>query len=315
MSKDTLDIHTVAIVGAGLIGKGWAIVFALAGLNVRVFDASAQIRSSAAQDIADMLADMQRHGLAEGVQECLSRVVICASLAEALEGADYIQESVLETIPVKQAVCREIDALMGQGAIVGSSSSGIPASDFTADLKNRERFYVVHPVNPPHLIPLVEIVPAPWSDRDLLAPLRAFLDRVGKKPIVVEKEIEGFILNRLQGVLLNEAWALFEEGYASLEDIDRTVSEGLGLRWSFMGPFETIDLNAPGGIDDYSQRLAPLYHRIGRSRDGHAPWSDEAIDKAKQSRRDALPMEKLAAQCRVRDEKLMALLRHKKLTQ
>jgi 3-hydroxyacyl-CoA dehydrogenase len=307
-----LQIKTVAIVGAGLIGKGWAIVFAMAGLNARVFDSSEHILGNAADDIANMLADMQRHGLAEDVQGCLSRVMVCSSLAEALNGADYIQESVLETVPVKQAVSRDIDALMGEGAVVGSSSSGIPASDFTSDLKNRERFYVVHPVNPPHLIPLVEIVPAPWSNRDLLAPLRSFLEAVGKKPIVVEKEIEGFILNRLQGVLLNEAWALFEDGYASLEDIDRTVSEGLGLRWSFMGPFETIDLNAPGGIDDYAQRLAPLYHRIGRSRDGQAPWSAEAIEDAKTARRRVLALDKLPDQCRVRDEKLMALLRHKK---
>lgn len=307
-----LHIDTVAIVGVGLIGKGWAIVFAMAGLNVRLYDSSDETLSKAKGGIADMLADMQRYELARDVQVILSRIEVSQSLEAALAGAQYVQESVLETVEVKNSVCQQIDLVLEPRALVGSSSSGIPASAFTEGLKNRERFFVVHPVNPPHLIPLVEIVPAPWSDASLTAPLRGFLEDVGKKPIVVEREVEGFILNRLQGVLLNEAWALYEEGYASLEDIDRTVSEGLGLRWSFMGPFETIDLNAPGGIQDYAGRLAPLYHRIGQSRDEQPPWSNEVIAKADGTRRKALPLDGLADQCRTRDEKLMSLLRHKK---
>lgn len=308
---DFKSITTVAIVGAGLIGKGWAIVFANAGINVRVFDANAETLGRALSDIADMLADMQRYDLAGAAEDSLARITVCPSLKEALDGAQYVQESVLETTPVKQAVCRDIDEHLQAGALVGSSSSGIPASAFTEDLKNRERFYVVHPVNPPHLIPLVEIVPAPWSDTSKIPGLRAFLEGVGKKPIVVEREIEGFILNRLQGALLNEAWALYEEGYASAADIDRTVSEGLGLRWAFMGPFETIDLNAPGGIDDYASRLKGLYHSIALSRTSPTTWSPEAIDRAKGERRAALDQADLQKQCGVRDEKLMALVRHK----
>lgn len=309
-----LDLNsstTVAIIGTGLIGKGWAIVFANAGLNVRVFDANAETLGSSTTDIADMLADMQRYDLAGPAEDSLGRITLCTSLADALDGAQYVQESVLETIPVKQAVCREIDAHLQPGALVGSSSSGIPASAFTEDLKNRDRFYVVHPVNPPHLIPLVEIVPAPWSDTSKIAGLRAFLEGVGKKPIVVEREVEGFILNRLQGALLNEAWALYEEGYASAADIDRTVSEGLGLRWSFMGPFETIDLNAPGGIDDYASRLKGLYHSIAQSRTSPNTWSQGAIDRAKIERRAVLDQADIQKQCSIRDEKLMALVRHK----
>lgn len=303
---------TATVVGAGLIGKGWAIVFASAGLDVRVFDASPKVLASAHSDIADMLETMHENALVDHPAAILSKVTICDTIEDAVCGADYVQESVLETTQVKTAVCTQLDPLIGPNTIVGSSSSGIPASDFTKDLTNRERFYVVHPVNPPHLIPLVEIVPAPWSDKANIPVIRDFLEQVGKKPIVVEREIEGFILNRLQGALLNEAWALYSEGYATTADIDRTVSEGLGLRWAFMGPFETIDLNAPGGIDDYAERLKPLYHRVAMSRSAPEPWPDDAIANAKSERRAVLPLDELQAQCAKRDEKLMALVRHKR---
>jgi L-gulonate 3-dehydrogenase len=167
-------------------------------------------------------------------------------------------------------------------------------------------------VNPPHLVPLVELVPAPWTDPAILPWLRAMMQAAGQAPIVVNREIEGFILNRLQGVLLKEAWALFEEGYASAADIDLCVSQGLGLRWSFMGPFETIDLNAPGGVDDYARRLGPLYHSIAQSRSNPQPWSPELIERARSERRAALAQEKLPERSAWRDRRLMALVGHRR---
>ena len=147
-------------------------------------------------------------------------------------------------------------------------------------VRHRERFLIVHPVNPPHVVPVVELVPTPWTAPDVVPVARAFMERVGQVPVVVTREIEGFLLNRLQGALLNEAFALLEEGYASAADIDATVSYGLGLRWSFMGPFETIDLNAPGGLDDYARRLEPLYHSVADSRKDPRGWSASLVDKA-----------------------------------
>src|SRR5690606_23559180 len=128
--------------------------------------------------------------------------------------------------------------------------------------------------------------------------------------VEVRRELPGFILNRLQGALLNEAWALYAEGYASLEDIDATVSRGLGLRWAFMGPFETIDLNAPGGIAAYARRLGPLYHEIAMSRTEPAAWSEPLIEAAAAERRAALPLDRLGERSRWRDSRLMALVKH-----
>src|SRR5262249_20259952 len=148
----------------------------------------------------------------------------------------------------------ELDRLAAPDAILASSTSTIVASRFTEKLKGRSRCLVAHPVNPPHLVPLVELVGAPWTSPKVIAKAKALYQAVGQVAIVVKKEVDGFILNRLQAVLLAEAFRLVEGGYVTPQDLDKTLKDGLGLRWSFMGPFETIELNAPGGIPDYCGR-------------------------------------------------------------
>lgn len=309
--NDLRAVKTVAIIGAGLIGAGWATIFVNAGMNIRVYDQSSEILGRLKDAVAYNLKEMAKFGLAETVTLPSGIIEICSSIEDAVLGADYVQESVLETADVKREVSKAIDVAIAPGVFVGSSSSGIPASQFTEKLKNRDRFYVVHPVNPPHLIPVVEIVPAPWSDPAAIPALRSFMEKIGRKPVVLSNEIEGFILNRLQGALLNEAWSLFSEGYATTADIDRTISEGLGLRWSFMGPFETIDLNAPGGITDYAARLGELYHGMARSRTEPKRWSQEAISKAASEMQNRFADTSSGSRLRARDARLMALLAHK----
>ena len=306
------SIRNVAVVGAGLVGRGWAIVFARAGHDVAIYDASAEIRAGVLERIRASLEDMQGAGLIDAVEPVMSRLAVKDDLTSAVGAADYVQESVLEVTDVKRAVCLEIDAAMREDAVVGSSSSGIPSSAFTEGCRNRARFLIAHPVNPPHLIPLVELVPAPWTDGAIVDWLRGEMEAVGQAPIVVRKEVEGFVLNRLQGALLNEAWALFEDGVASTADIDLTISHGLGYRWSFMGPFETIDLNAPGGIADYAARLGGLYHSVALSRANPRPWSGDLIAAAETERRQKLSAADLAERGAWRDRNLMALVAHKR---
>lgn len=302
--------ENVAIVGAGLVGCGWAVVYALGGAKVQVYDAREEARNAVLSHIKQMLSDMADAGLADHIDAALGRVSVCDSLAAALDGVEYVQESVFERVDVKTAISAEIGALIAPDVIVGSSSSGIPASAFTEHAPNRSRFLIAHPVNPPHLVPIVELVPAPWTDPEIMSIVRQKLEAIGKSPIEVTREVDGFILNRLQGALLNEAWALYEEGYASAADIDATVSKGLGYRWAFMGPFETIDLNAPGGIADYSERLAPLYLSIAKSRTQPRGWSKELIEKMAAERRAELPMDKLPERSQWRDRRLMKLVAH-----
>lgn len=297
----------IAIVGAGLVGSGWAVVFARAGHEVLVFDPSSEVRGRVLPWAETALAELKSVGLTNDPAAALHRIKVVETLAEAVSVADYVQESVFERVDVKAEVCRQIGPLLNPGAVVGSSSSGIPASAFTLDVANRDRFLIAHPVNPPHLVPVVELVPAPWTDPDAVTFVRALMEGVGQVPVSLTREIEGFVLNRLQGALLNEAWALFEEGYATAADIDATVAHGLGLRWSFMGPFETIDLNAPGGVADYAARLAPLYHSIAQSRRTPRPWSDELVARVSAERRAALSEADLSKRRAWRDGRLTRL--------
>jgi len=304
-------MSNVAIVGAGLVGQGWAIVFARAGWQVRLYDADRKGLARAAEVIAQQLRALQEYGLVEDAAAAAARVRPAPELRDALADAVYVQESVPEKVEVKQALFGELDALAPPGAILASSTSSIPASRFTERLAGRGRCLIAHPVNPPYLVPVVEVCGAPWTSAEAVARTRDILSAVGQRPVEVRREIEGFVLNRLQGALLQEAFRLVQDGVASVEDIDATVKDGLGLRWSFMGPFETIDLNAPGGIADYCARYGPMYASIGATQDSCPPWNGELVDTLARERRVALDARDMAPRRFWRDDRLMRLMRHK----
>ena len=192
-----------------------------------------------------------------------------------------------------------------------SSTSGIPASEFTGNLAGRGRCLVAHPVNPPYLVPLVELVGAPWTDPAVIARTRALMDRVGQVPVVALKETKGFVLNRLQAALVAEAFRMVRDGVMSPEDVDACVKDGLGLRWAFMGPFETIDLNAPGGVADYADRFGPL---MGGITEEQTPYDYDAatVGQVTEARRAALPLDGIQDRSAWRDRRLMALVSHKR---
>jgi L-gulonate 3-dehydrogenase len=297
----------VAVVGAGLVGAGWAIAFARAGLHVRIYDANESTAAAALPWAANQLEALHRNGLiGEAPAIIAARLSHARTLTEAIDGAAYVQESVLERVDVKRKLMLDLDAVADSDIIIGSSSSGIKASDFANDLRISPRVLIAHPVNPPYLVPVVELVPSTQTSPETVAFTDALMRGIGQSVVHVRKEIEGFVLNRLQAALLREAWALQRDGVASCEDIDKTVRDGLGWRWSFMGPFETIDLNAPGGVADYARRLGPLYHSITRSRTEDGGWDEELIARVEQDRRQHLAQDDLAARRDWRDEKLMA---------
>jgi L-gulonate 3-dehydrogenase len=304
----TLTKQPVAVVGAGLVGAGWAIAFARAGLNVRLYDANEDTARAAIPWAENQLKALHEHGLIDEAPDVIaSRLALATTLAAAIDGAAYVQESVLERVDVKRKLMLELDAIADATLVIGSSSSGIKASDFANDLTISPRVLIAHPVNPPYLVPVVELVPSTQTAPETVAFTDELMRGIGQSVVHVKKEIEGFVLNRLQAALLREAWALQRDGIASCEDIDKTVRDGLGWRWSFMGPFETIDLNAPGGVADYARRLGPLYHSIARSRDGDGPWDEPWIAGVEADRRQHLAQEELATRRDWRDERLMRL--------
>jgi L-gulonate 3-dehydrogenase len=302
----------VGIIGSGLIGRAWAIVFARGGCNVRLADASKPQAEQALGIIRTGLDDLNGAGLlTEPPDVILARIGVASGLEEAVAEADYVQENLPEQLDLKRAVFAELDHLAPAHAVLASSTSAIPGSDFTESLAGRGRCLVVHPVNPPHLVPLVELCRTPWTTDDAVSKTRALMESVGQVPVTVEREVEGFVLNRLQGALLNEALRLVAHGYVSPEDVDRCVRDGLGLRWSFMGPFETIDLNAPGGVADYAARYGGFYDRLEAQPLPSAGWKHEVVARIDADRRAALPAEDLPSRQVWRDRRLMALLAHK----
>ncbi len=302
----------IAVVGAGLIGRAWSMVFACAGHAVVLYDADRKALEESLPIIDTSLADLERAGLLDEAPSTVrARIRAAGTLDDALDGTSYVQENIRETLEAKREIFKRMDTVALPETILASSTSTIPASEITRGLPGRARCLVAHPVNPPHLVPLVELAPAPWTSPDVVARARALLEKAGQVPILVKKEVQGFILNRLQAALLGEAMRLYEDGYASADDIDKCVRNGLGLRWSFMGPFETIDLNAPGGVADYAARYGPLMYEMGRTQVAR-PWGDAVVRKLEAERRQMQPADRLAERQVWRDRRLMALRAHQK---
>ncbi len=302
----------IAIVGSGLIGQAWAIVFARGAHAVKVWDGVPDAVDNALRLIASQVADLKAAELIDDPKALMGRISGCRTLEEVLAGAEYVQESILERVEMKKEIFARMDRIASPTAVLASSTSSIPVSAFTEDLPGRARCVIAHPVNPPYLVPVVEICGAPWTDEDVVQRTLDVMQSVGQKPVKIHREIEGFILNRLQGALLREAFKLVEQGYVDAEGLDVTIRDGLGLRWSFMGPFETIDLNAPDGLADYAHRFGGVYQSIAKGQTSTEPWSEALIAKLEGERRKVLPKEQLLARRLWRDRRLMALAAHKK---
>jgi L-gulonate 3-dehydrogenase len=295
-----------------LIGRSWAIVFSRAGWDVALYDSLPAVADRALQQVADGLHELAEHGLVHDPEGSAKRVRVASDLADALRGVDFVQENTPEMLEVKQAIFGELDKLAPPNVILASSTSAIVASKYTEGLEGRARCLVAHPVNPPHLVPVVELVGAPWTAPETVARAKTIYESVGQVPIVVNKEIEGFVLNRLQGALLAEAFRLVGEGYVSPQDCDKTIKDGLGLRWSFMGPFETIDLNAPGGMSDYCARYTGFYRNLAISPARPEVFATSNVRRILGQWGEPSTRERLETRTRWRDRRLAALRAHKK---
>ena len=306
----------IAIVGSGLIGRAWATVFASRGCSVALHDVAPGAAEAARAHIGTNLEELAGHGLVADPAGSLARIRVARDLADVLTGADLVQENGPETVAAKQQLFAEMDALCPPSTILASSTSFIMASVFSETLAGRARCLVAHPVNPPHLVPIVELAPAPWTDPAVVERAKAIYEQAGQVPIVLRKEKPGFVLNRLQAVLLAEAFRIVGEGVASAEDVDKTIRDGLGLRWSFMGPFETIELNAPGGIPDYCARYSASLDRMVKSSEGLGnPFDTATVETVMSEWRGAQSPERVKRLSDWRDTRLAALQAHKRASQ
>ncbi len=302
----------IAIIGSGLIGRAWATIFASHGFDVSLYDVKREAAEAAKTHITANLEELAGFGLVEDPKGSAARLSVAADLAAALAGAVLAQESGPEMLEAKQALFAEMDKLAAPDTILASSTSYIMASRFTEGLKGRGRCLVAHPANPPHLVPIVELAPAPWTDAAVVTRAKVIYEKAGQVPITLRREIPGFVLNRLQAVLLAEAFRIVGEGIASPQDVDKTIKDGLGLRWSFMGPFETIELNAPGGIPDYCARYGASIMETANQSTGGDPFGPATVKKVMAEWQGAQTSERVSRLSRWRDSRLAALKAHKK---
>lgn len=249
-----MKIERIGVLGAGTIGASWTAMFLAAGRSVAVFEPSEEARSRIEPIIASATEALRALGWSEAGD--LSKLSIVQDPAEAVSGADFIQENAPEQLEAKHALYQRIESALAPEAILASSTSGLTLSALQAGLANPAPLIIAHPFNPPHLIPLVELVTNDATGADVLARTKAFYESIGKTAIVLKKEAIGHVANRLQAALWREAIHLAAEGVASVEDIDKAVSSGLGLRWAALGPTAIFHLGGgPGGIKQFCAHL------------------------------------------------------------
>lgn len=303
---------TAVIVGAGSIGVSFALLFAKNKASVQIYEPNKErikeVRNELKLKIKDLkdfeLLDMQ-------AEDVLLNISFIDSLSDIYKQTNIVIECAPEKLEVKQQIFNELDSLLPSESILASASSAIMMSDIAKDITNKYRCLIAHPGNPPHLIPIIEIVPAEFTNKDIIDEAKFLFESIGQCTVVLKKEIEGFIFNRLQGAILREAYCLVRDDVANVEDIDNVVKYGLGLRWSIVGPFETIDLNTRGGISSHAERMGPAYERMGRQRGQNDPWTSDLVEKVNKQRRDILPLKDWEKGVRSRDEQIMKLLKCK----
>ena len=273
-------INTVAVVGTGTVGSSWALYFATHGLETRLYDGSPEALARAETFLAENMTTLIEAGqlTLQEAQAAKARVSAFDRLEEALIDAQFVQESVYESYEVKRPVFQQLDALCAPDILLASSSSGLLMSEIQRGLTHPERCLVAHPFNPPHLIPLVELVPGAQTAPETLERAHEIYLALGKTPITLRKEVSGHIVNRLQAALWREAIDLAVQGVASIEDIDLAVSAGPGLRWALMGQHMIYHLNGgPGGMPYFLELLQEGFESYWRDL---ADWSELSPEAA-----------------------------------
>lgn len=309
--EEHLKPKAIACIGVGNVGRSWAIVFARAGYEVKLYDTDMEaVRKRALPAIRQSMDDLVASGLLPESESVMSRIQPAESLKQAVDGVIYVQESVKEDLLVKQQVFNELGRFAPAEAILASSTSAIPGSEFMQAANNPHRCIIAHPVNPPHLIPLVEICCTPWTSAETMDRCMELMQQVGQEPIKVLKEVPGFILNRLQFSLVGEAMHLVGEGYCSPEDIDKVLKHGLAMRWAFIGPFEVAHLNATLGFQGFVDGLGDMMRSLAKDAKVDYEWGPELASQIHALLAAQTPIEELPERQAWRDRRIMALRKH-----
>ncbi len=243
-------VRRVACVGSGLVGQGWAALCTLNGYEVVLQDLSEEKLTEAVMRTHHHIDVLVEAGLGVEPIEAKKRLTITIDLSEALRGADFVIESVYESLEVKRPLYAQMDEIAPENVVLASSTSGYMMSEINRDMqKHPERAIVAHPWNPVHLVPLVELSPSPETSKETIDTTFRLMEDIGRVPVVLKKEASGFIANRISVALWREALDIVNRGIASVEDVDKAIMAGPGIRWAMMGPYLTYHLGGgKGGI-------------------------------------------------------------------
>lgn len=303
-----MTISRTAIAGSGVIGGSWAIVYARSGCSVAMYERDADRR----QTVMDRLRIELENSASlfvEGdtVESVLARITVHGDLAETVKNAEFVHECIEEKLDSKKALFTLLADDAPANAILATSTSSFPVSHFASDLNCRDRCIVVHPATPPHLLPVTEICPAPFTAEWVNTAASDFMRQCGQTPVQVKKEVEGFVLNRMQAALLVEMLSLLKEDLIDAKDIDAIISQGFGLRWAFLGPFEGVDLNAHGGIRQYFENFGFLVNDRAAEYGLGTLMNPSTLDKLEDYARSRIPLSALPEKVAWRDQSILAL--------
>jgi 3-hydroxyacyl-CoA dehydrogenase len=300
---------TIAVVGTGVIGASWAAYFLAKGFDVAATDPADGAEKRLRTFVDGFWPALERVGLAEGASR--SRLRFDPDIRRAVEGCASIQENGPERVDVKRDLLAKISAVVPSDSLIATSSSGILISDIQDAAAFPERVVLGHPFNPPHLMPLVEVVGGRLTSEAAVEKALAFYRSIGKKPIHIRREVKGHLANRLQAALWREAFYLVQQGIASVEDVDTAIAYGPGLRWALLGPFLNLHLSGgAGGIAHVLEHLGPPLESWWRDL-GHVTLSEELNAAIAQGVTDELGSADLADLSSQRDDALLALLQLK----
>jgi len=261
--KKPEDFKKVAVIGCGFVGYSWGVVFARNGLSVAMYNRKSPTLDTVLSRMKEALEFLRDEGMIEAhvVTESLDRITVTSDLEEAVKDADYIQECFWEDLELKRDIFEKLAALAPPDVAIGSSCSGLRITDIASRVKNHpERCIVAHPTNPPHLIPFMEIS-GDFASQEVKESVYNFMESLGQKPILC-KEVYGYVLNRIQLSLIQESLYLVKEGICSVEAVERALTDGLGLRWAFTGPYGVEELNSPTleeGLTKYKDYMVEFF--------------------------------------------------------
>lgn len=260
------------------------------------------------EEVDIRLGELDAFGLLdEAPAEVVARLAVTGDLGEALDGAVHAQECAPESLPLKVDLFEKMDALTDTATTLASSSSSMTVSGIAAGLTGRSRCLLAHPGNPPYLIRVVELAPAPFTARETVDAARELFSAAGMLPVTVHHEIDCLVFNRLQGALLREALLLVRDGVVAPADLDLVVSEGLARRWSVIGPLAVAELNTRGGIVAHAGFMGRAYGRIGLERGQEDPWATDVVQRVAEDLESRFPSSRRDDQVLWRDRELMRL--------